>query len=231
MKLVTRRYHILLSCLVVAITFTLPLHGQTSRAGSLYNLISDIRNAMPGSGSYGFSEPTDEQLSDFRTVVDSLLAAQYEVSDSLASLLDYQLYRWTAADNNRTYYVLMEQGADEGGGVQLGWGTYLFNPRGIGRVIIEIPHPAYDADTWKLGIEAYLQLNASFYLMAGTHRYANGRDPAPADVAHNVRNIFQQVHQAVSPVNDYPLQIHGFNRANYPGYPQVFLAMGLCIQV
>jgi hypothetical protein len=226
MNLVTRRFYIPQLCLIVIITFTPALHSQTSRTGSLYNLIADIRGAMPGSGSYGFSEPTDEQMSNFRTVVDSLLAARYAVSDSLASLLDYQLYRWTATDNNRTYYVLMEQGADQEGSVQLGWGTYIVNPYGIGRVILEIPHPAHDTDTWKLGIEAYLQLNARYFLMAGTHRYANGNDPAPADVAHNFRNMFHVVHQAVSPLSDYPLQVHGFNRASYPGYPQVFLSNG-----
>jgi len=122
----------------------------------------------------------------------------------------------------------MENGADNPGGVQLGWGTYIFDPAGFQEVIIEVPHPRWDTNTWRVGFKSYQRVNASYFIMAGTHRYANGSNPAPADVAHNTQNMFHTVHQKVSPLSTHSLQVHGFNKSNpvYQGYPDVVLSNG-----
>jgi hypothetical protein len=62
--------------------------------------------------------------------------------------------------------------------------------------------------------------------MAGTHRYANGTNPRPADVAHNTQNMFHVVHEVVSPQSQHAMQVHGFSRSNHPGYPDVVLSNG-----
>ena len=201
--------------------------AQEIRNGNLFTLITDIRTAMPGSGSYGFVVPTTAQQDSFAVIVNLVLSEQYYLADSLAEYLNYTLFEWyDTANNNHLYYVLMENNADVPAGVQYGWGTYILNPTGYQEVIIEVPHPIWDTNTWQVGFRAYQYLNSKFFLMAGTHRYANGSNPAPADVAHNTQNVFHTVHQNVSPFSTHALQVHGFSINNHPGYPDVVLSNG-----
>ncbi|GAB4378349.1 MAG: hypothetical protein Kow0042_26880 [Calditrichia bacterium] len=201
--------------------------SQEVRYGNLPQLISQIRSAMPGQNSYAFVVPTQAQMDSFRAVTNLILTEQYYLADSLAQMMDYQLYQWyDTASNNELFYVLMEPNANQSGGVQLGWGTFVFNPDGQQEVIIEVPHPYFDTNTWEVGFAAYQMLDSRFFLMAGTHRYANGTNPRPADVAHNTQNMFHVVHQQVSPLCTHSLQVHGFSRNNHPGYPDIVLSNG-----
>jgi len=203
--------------------------SQQVRTDHLYSLITDIRNAMPGNGSNGYIVPTIAQQDSFALIIDEILAANYSLADSLARYQDYRLYEWyDTGSSNHLYYVLMEHGADNQGDVDLGWGTYIFDPTGYQEVIIEVPHPLWDSNTWKVGFKGYQNTNTRYFLMAGAHRYANGNNPAPADVAHNTQNMFHVVHKKVSPFSTHSLQVHGFNKnnPNYAGYPDVVISNG-----
>jgi len=206
------------------------LFSQQVRTANLYTLISNIKSAMPLKDSYAYVPPTISQQDSFRTIINLILSQQYQLADSLAGYLDYVLYEWHDTGHlNETYYVLMEENADTPGGVKWGWGTFVFKQDGYQEVIIEAPHPLWDTNTWRVGFNAYQLLNTRYFLMAGTHRYANGQNPAPADVAHNSSNMFHVVHQQVSSLSVHSLQVHGFNRStnpNYQGYPDVILSNG-----
>ena len=203
------------------------LNAQEVRNGNLLTLITNIKTAMPNEDSFGFVVPTTVQQDTFAIIIDFILAQDYSTADSVADFLDYSLYEWyDTANSNHLYYVLMENDADIVGSVQYGWGTYIFDPIGYQEVIIEVPHPRWDTNTWKVGFVGYQYLRSRYFLMAGTHRYANGRNPASADVAHNTLNMFHIVHQKVSPLSTHSLQVHGFNSSNYTGYPNVVLSNG-----
>ena len=213
--------------LIVLFLLTVSGWSQEVHYGNLSQLISQIRSAMPGQGSNAFVVPTTAQMDSFRAATNLVLTGQYHLADSLAGMMGYKLFEWyDTIHNNDLFYVLMEPNANQSGGVQLGWGTYIFHPGGEQEVIIEVPHPIWDTNTWKVGFAAYQLLNSSYFLMAGTHRYANGTNPRPADVAHNTQNMFHVVHQQTAPYCQHALQVHGFNRNNYPGYPDVVLSNG-----
>ncbi|MBN2365055.1 MAG: T9SS C-terminal target domain-containing protein [Calditrichaeota bacterium] len=208
--------------------FLSPVFSQEVKYGNLSLLISQIKSAMPGENSNAFVIPTSGEMESFRSVTRHMLNARYASADSLADSLGYELYEWydTAYDSS-LYYVLMEPSANVSGGVQLGWGTYIFYPTGGVEVAIEVPHPLFDSNTWQVGFTSYQVVQSRYFLMAGTHRYANGRDPRPADVAHNTQNMFHVVHQEISPLVSHTMQIHGFSRNNHPaGYPDVILSNG-----
>ncbi len=193
----------------------------------LYTLVAGLRSAMPGMNSEGFITPSFYEMERFRDVISSILDSNYTAADSMAQQLQYRLYEWYDTGNNdRRYYVLKEPAAENDGGVVLGWGTFIFHPEGEEQVIIEVPHPYWDTNTWRVGFKAYQRLRSRFFLMAGTHRYANGQSPAPADVAHNTQNMFHVVHQKLSPCSAHALQVHGFSRSGHPGYPDVVLSNG-----
>jgi hypothetical protein len=207
--------------------FTGQGNSQELRYGNLSLLISQIRNAMPGQNSNAFVIPTTTQMDSFRTITQYILQENYTMADSFARDIGYGLYEWydTAWDSTR-YYILMEPNASVIGGVQLGWGTFIFYSDGDDEIIIEVPHPYFDTNTWQVGFRTYQFLENRYFLMAGTHRYANGTNPRPADVAHNTQNMFHIVHQEVSPLSVHAMQIHGFSRNNHPGYPDVVLSNG-----
>jgi hypothetical protein len=204
-------------------------HGFTQEVcyGNFAQLISQIKAAMPDENSYGFVVPSLAQMDTFRAVTRLLLNEEYYLADSLAGMIGYTVLEWydTAYDSNR-YYVLMEPSANISGGVELGWGTFVFDPQGAHQVIIEVPHPLFDTNTWRVGFTSYQVGGSAYFLMAGTHRYANGTDPRPADVAHNTQNMFHVVHQEVSPLCSHALQVHGFSVSGHPGYPNVVLSNG-----
>jgi hypothetical protein len=211
--------------LIFIICFSLT--AQEVRNSNLLTLITNIKTAMPGNGSFGYVAPSSTQQDTFAIIIDFILAENYSAADSVADFLDYSLYEWyDTANSNHLYYVLMENNADIAGSVQYGWGTFIFDPSGYQEVIIEAPHPRWDTNTWKVAFVGYQYLRTKYFLMAGAHRYANGSNPAPADVAHNTQNMFHVVHQKVSPLSTHSLQVHGFNSSSHPGYPNVVLSNG-----
>jgi len=188
-----------------------------TREGNILVLIDNIITYMPKQNSYGFVIPSSEEQNTFAQVTDAILEGQYNYADSLADTLGYRLYEWyDTGQNSDRYYVLMEPDADKLNGVKKGWGTFLFRPENSDNTIIEVPHPLHDYNTWRVGLSAYRYLKVRYYIMAGTHRYANGTDPRPADVAHNTQNMFHTVHQRISPFSQHALQVHGFSRDDYP---------------
>jgi hypothetical protein len=216
--------------LIALLLLIISVPAQESRQSNLADLITQIRNALPPSGSYGFVVPTETEKEDFRAVVQKILAGDYAEADTLAQPLGYRLYEWQDTGfANRIFYVLMEPTANVSGGVEKGWGTYFFYPEGFNHTVIEVPHPYWDTNTWKVGFYAIRWIQPKYFLMAGTHRYANGSDPAPADVAHNTMNMFYVVHQEVAPLCVHSMQVHGYSRnsnPNYANYPDVVISNG-----
>ncbi|HSH82171.1 MAG TPA: hypothetical protein VLA19_26895 [Herpetosiphonaceae bacterium] len=71
-----------------------------------------------------------------------------------------------------------------------GWGPALVRPGEEGHTIYQAPHPRADGWTEHIALRAFMDdEHAAVALFAGAHRYANGRDPAPADAAHTPHNL------------------------------------------
>ncbi len=72
-----------------------------------------------------------------------------------------------------------------------GWGAALVRPGANQHTVYQAPHPQSDSWTDNLAFDAFVaDPHASVVLFAGTNRYANGREPATADVAHTTDNLF-----------------------------------------
>ena len=71
-----------------------------------------------------------------------------------------------------------------------GWGAALVRPGQDGCTVYQAPHPRADSWTEHITLRAFVDdEHAAVAVFAGTHRYANGCDPAPADVAHTPHNL------------------------------------------
>jgi len=107
------------------------------------------------------------------------------------------------------------------------WGLYVFSRSLTARdVVVQAPHPLFDALTPEMAIEAYARMDAREFFMAGTHRYANGPGSAVSDMARNPNSVFQRMHEALTGPQTQVFQYHGFSLRNHPGYPNVVLSNG-----
>ncbi|MBI1746854.1 MAG: hypothetical protein HYR55_09745 [Acidobacteria bacterium] len=210
--------------------------------GDLRTLIPAIKTHMrqvAGPGTNRFVVPTTRQMNTWRTAIRAVLDQDLDTADRLLSTLatSYKIIRFTDTTENRTYYLLLEANLTKGITpiVEKGWGTFIFDPDPQRLLSLQVPHPIFDADTDREGIEIFLHVGAGSFLMSGTHRCANSRASQcttgttaacggtraifrESDVAHNVATLFHQTHAEI--VTKIPettaIQIHGNNGAGCP---------------
>ena len=189
--------------------------------GDLAQLIAELKATLPGEASNGYVDPTEAEAAAMLQAVALLLAGSlHDAADALAAL-GYDLVRFHDAPSDSTHLMLCEQQP-----IRRGWGLYVLSAAPARDLTVEVPHPIWDVFTPELGTEAYLRLGARNFLMAGAHRYANGRGSLVSDVARNAASIFQRLHERLTGSSTHVLQLHGFNHQSYPDYPDVVLSNG-----
>lgn len=200
---------------------------------TLIDLIEDeVYPAMPGTrckagqdrGYEGFLVPSATEKARWREITDAMLAEDLDAAADLIQVagFPYDVVNFTDASTSLRYHLLLEK-VNSGPRnpdtrkVDWGWGTYLFSPAENvpGELSVQVCHPRYDKTTPGQGIELFIALDAKTFLIAGTHRYANGGDPRcpgigtdSADVAKGgigaaASTMFQVVFEQI--VNAEPL--------------------------
>ncbi len=174
---------------------------------------------MPGVNSNGFVHPSSKEMEQMGDAIPSIANLQFTIAQEKVTPFGYTLIRWYNNPTSETLFVLKENTP-----VQRGWGTYIFNPQVNFDCAVEAPHPIWDTKSWRLAVQGYLRLRARWFLMAGTHRYAN--TDSSSDVAHSTNTIFHKVHTVIAP--EISVQIHGFDKSSsiYTGYPDVVISAG-----
>jgi len=138
--------------------------------GSLRARVEAIQDAMPRRGSEGFVPPTSDELDRWRSVVEALIDSDTTAVDAQLAehFPSYALVRFTEAGTGQRYYLLQETPS-----VEKGWGSVLVRPAPERNLAIHAPHPVFDLDTHREGVDVFQQTGARVLLLAGTHRCAN----------------------------------------------------------
>lgn len=199
--------------------FLIPAYSQVNQSGDIVEYIRTIREAMPGSGTNSFIIPTNSELYSFQLVITDLKQKNYSQIQSKLTPYNYEFIKYTDSGSNKVFYVIKEKLP-----ISRGWGTYISFPTSSDSLSIEVPHPIWDTNTWLTGIKAFVRMNASWFLMAGTHRYANS--DSSSDMAHVTQAVFHIAHKTIA--TPIAIQIHGFSRSNsiYNGYPDIVISNG-----
>lgn len=194
-------------------------HSQTISKGNLFELIKSIRNAMPTAGTNKFKIPVRQDLDAFKHIFTKLKFNDTTGIIETIKQYNYKIIEYTDTLVNKSFIILLEENP-----IQNGWGTYIYSKNSTNDITIEVPHPIWDTNTWDVGIKTFLKINAKWYIMAGTHRYAN--TDSSSDVAHTDKSIFNIAHQTIATL--ISIQIHGFNKSNniYAGYPDIVISNG-----
>lgn len=189
-----------------------------------------IKAAIPRrfemTGRNGFVVPGADEMTAWRALTTAMVQGDLPAACGVitANNFPYNVIQYSDLVTGKTHNILQED-TPMTGPIAKGWGTYIFNPSATTSLSIEIPHPLFDTLTPEEGVDTFRQLDARTLLMAGTHRYANNVQsacqPDPnvlgnnADVAHNIENMFEPAHEAISaqlPATLF-IQLHGNQNA------------------
>ena len=190
---------------------------QTVLQGDIVQYIRVVRSWIPGQGTNSFVIPSDQETNAFKNVFLNLQNITYSNIQADINQYGYSFYEFLDQPSGDTLLILVENTP-----VQRGWGTFVFNPGSSNSMMIEIPHPIWDTNTWEVGIKTFVAVNAQWFILAGTHRYANS--DSSSDMAHVTQSIFYTAH--INLATDRAIQIHGFSKSSYAGYPDVVMSNG-----
>lgn len=91
-----------------------------------------------------------------------------------------------------------------------GWGLYLVDRSAPTTLAIEVPHPANDLHTERIGLALYRALPGALLAIAGTHRRA-------CDMAYQTDSLFHAVAVDFAACGVPQVQLHGFRDSSLPG--------------
>ncbi|MDQ3403999.1 MAG: hypothetical protein M3548_11465, partial [Actinomycetota bacterium] len=94
------------------------------------------------------------------------------------------------------------------------WGLYVIDTTEQARVVVEVPHPAFDLRTEVIGLELFRARPGMVLAMAGTHRRVAG---GAGDVAHRADSMFHAVTRSFAMRGLPQIQLHGFDDASLAG--------------
>lgn len=201
--------------------------AQLMESGDISAVVSDLVSDMPGNSGNDYTVPMMGELTDWETMFDNLLAAQYNTAAAQAAALDYELIEFSDTPTGETYYLLKK--TDAGANY---WGTYVLNPNACrDDLILMAPHPRFDLNTGRQAAFCFQTLDALFFMMSGTHR-CNHDDAsdcdgettacsspieAPfriSDMAHVTNAIWQRSTERllVNFPDAFFVQLHGFTK-------------------
>jgi hypothetical protein len=207
------RYPILIFVLLVCQI----ANSQTVLRGDIVQYVKVIRSWMPGQGSEAFVVPSDQDIAAFQEIFLNLKENNFENTQSILTSFNYSFFQFYDQASAETLYVIVENTP-----TQRGWGTFIYYPASPKNIMIEVPHPIWDTNTWEMGVKTFMTIKAKWFIMAGTHRYANS--DSSSDMAHVTQSIFHTAHTTIASFR--AVQIHGFSKTNNPGYPDVVMSNG-----
>lgn len=209
---------------VVATLFGLSVAPSSAQVRQgLADFVADVVSTLPGKGSHAFVAGRPDDVRIAAQAAADARAGKVDKARKALAPLRYDVVDLADSDG-RSYLALRERVPCE-----LCWGTYVINRSPSARnVLVEIPHPIHDEHTPVFGVEAFQKLNAAWFLMAGTHRYANGvpKDKCAgvnSDMARNDRSLFMAIHR-LGGADSWALQYHGFEYV--AGFPDVVISNG-----
>ena len=120
------------------------------------------------------------------------LKYQLEPVKISAQVLNYNLIWYQEKETNSSYLILYE-----GKENTRYWGTYIFKINDAKPVMIQIPHPQYEAYTLEYGLELYEAINAKVMLISGATPVSNSDRSSDVLLPKNKDNIFNLISQVL----------------------------------
>jgi hypothetical protein len=192
---------------------------------SLKSYVADLQDSIlqnAGLGSNAFRAPPAAQVIAFRLAIRQLLTGNVPSAISRLNALNYDVNTLND-ESGKSYLIARERSS----GFR-GQGTYIVDLKYVRNVVVEAPHPIFDANTPEEGSEIFQALGARGLFIAGTHRCANKSIPSGcsgtttacgggsvsvriSDAPHFTQNFMFAAHRATLQLSPQPisLNLHG----------------------
>ena len=195
----------------------------SKQSGDLIAEIDRLKQLALAKKSNLYRPPNKNELSQFKTLTETIIAGDLVTAKAQAEELDYELIEFLDSSTEQTFLCLKEQTNQKS--ALRGWGSYFFNSNPEAKGIVEVPHILADRFTEIIGVKAFLSAKARGFLLAGAHRNANGFNTA--DVCDPISSVFQTVHEVLVDTGQKTWQVHGFlRRRDFPPYARAVLSDG-----
>ncbi len=166
--------------LILILLLSASVSGQVVQSGDITAHVDSIISSIPGSTPQGvYLQPGSSSRDTWRLIVQNILAEHYDVADSIAAGLSYQVVEFTdnSVSPDKVYYILERTPVSS----SRYWGTFVFNPSAVRpNLVIECPHPLHDLHTGGQGFLVFKLAGARAWFVSGTHR-CNGVTLSPCD--------------------------------------------------
>ena len=216
-----------LTILLLTLTGTLCAQPQLPY-DDLAKYLADVKAGIFKRGSEAFRQPSERDQTRFTECMRLIFAEDVAQARSCFGAVNYNLSVLRDAGTRKDYYVAAERKSNAGG-----LGTYILDPHYSRNVILEVPHPLFDAGTPEEALLLFQKGGARAIFISGTHRCANlgeastcgGRTTAcsapggprrnepfrVSDAAHFDQNFFTAAHRATLTLTPQPiaLSVHG----------------------
>ena len=220
-----KRLFLLVAVLAVIVTTQAQEELTTDIITYTNSIISNLPDAKANDD---YVEPTTEQLNIFADVISYMVEKDFASAHQRAADINYKVVKITdnSGEENKDFYMLKNNGNNH-------WGVYVFNDNpGREKLVIQSPHPKYDAKTGNQGIFILRNTDSYVFFLAGTHR-CNSSQPSPcsgttsacsstyesfrrSDQAHNASSTFQKATEVLEAKKDSLIyfQFHGFTKGD-----------------
>ncbi len=111
-----------------------------------------------------------------------------------AHALGYELIRFRHRRTGRAYIILAEQESVQ---LQRYWGTYVFRLGEASNLVVQIPRPGYELNSFEFGSALFERLDAGALLIAGAHPDTNRDGSADILKLDNTQSVFTLVSQVL----------------------------------
>jgi len=202
---------------LLALSLTLPCQAAIIESGSFYDYVRDLKDLAFKRDSGLYVAPSESERSEFSQLAMNLYDHNWLNAEVQANNLGYNLVQFLNTTTSETYYGVTEHLV--AGAQTKGWGSFFINESATSNVTVEITHPSNDTNTHRLGARIFERSYANGFMMAGSHRSANGSQTAnPTSLPFS---IFQEVHEAWNGGygNSTAWQLHGFGSSTGRKFP------------
>jgi hypothetical protein len=225
-----------LPCFLLSQLLFAAISAQTLESGDILDKTANILNVMPSAAGNQYAAPSTEELDEWGAMLALLFSADYPAAYEAAGDLGYGLVEFADDTNDETYYVLEKLPASNNY-----WGTYMLNANACREnLVLAAPHPKFDINTGIQAAYCFKNIDAKFYMLAGTHR-CNSTLPtscsgtssvctgssAPyrwSDMSHVTDAIWYKTIEFLNALNMTVVELHGF--AKQPTDPYVIMSNG-----
>ena len=229
-------------------------HIAEGVASEGYNYYADWDRQTNGFGDFLIA--TDSTLALWEDVIDAFIDEEYEIAQNRIELANfpYQVVHFIDTEIGQEFYALRELPSmelyddngtantsdDEIGAFLFGWGLFIYNPNANQPIVITAPHPNDDFITPPIAYQAFLSLDAMFYMVNGAGRevkwteignYTNSK--SLSDPSRNANHPFQKMYEkscnkirTLFGVREFSAQIHSYDWNRHLGYPNCQISAG-----